>query len=497
MKGVMIQGTSSDSGKSFITTALCRIFSDMGYKVCPFKSQNMSNNSFVTVNGLEMGRAQAVQAEAARIQPDVFMNPILLKPQKDAPVEIILMGEIYDLPIGSKYKDFTMTKGLETLRSCLRQIENNFELMVIEGAGSPAEINLNEHEIVNMRVAREADVPVILVADVNRGGALASIVGTLELLGEDRKRVKGLIFNKFQGDVALFQNAVTWIEKKTGIKVLGVMPWLNDIMIDSEDSLSVNWKTRINKNAKLTIGVVQLPFATNLTDLDDFDFEPDVQLIEIDKNSSFDLLNAIIIPSTENPVSDMTYLKESGLSDKIIDFSKNGGIIFGIGGGYQIMGEALSYSCFAISGKKIETEGLGIIPVRTVCDGEKNSGEIFGQTVHSQIKNGIPITGHNLYIEKTELYQKGNDFEPLFEFGGTSDGFANQSMKIAATCIHDIFKNDKFRNFWLNIIRRSKELPELETIDMRASKEKNYDALATKVKENIDIDYVLKNIIKI
>ncbi|NLV81955.1 MAG: AAA family ATPase, partial [Synergistaceae bacterium] len=193
MKGVMIQGTSSDSGKSFITTALCRIFSDMGYKVCPFKSQNMSNNSFVTVNGLEMGRAQAVQAEAARLQPDVFMNPILLKPQKDAPVEIILMGEVYDLPIGSKYKDFTMTKGLETLRLCLKQIETNFELMLVEGAGSPAEINLNEHEIVNMRVAREADVPVILVADVNRGGALASIVGTLELLGEDRKRVKGLI----------------------------------------------------------------------------------------------------------------------------------------------------------------------------------------------------------------------------------------------------------------------------------------------------------------
>ena len=189
---IMVQGTSSDSGKSFIATALCRIFSDMGYNVCPFKSQNMSNNSYVTADGLEMGRAQGVQAEAARVEPQAFMNPILLKPRKDVSSEIVLMGKVYDAPCDKNYyKDFTMGKGIETVREALSIIDKNFDLMVCEGAGSPAEINLNAGEIANMRVAREADVPVILVTDVDRGGSLASVVGTLELLGEDRKRVKG------------------------------------------------------------------------------------------------------------------------------------------------------------------------------------------------------------------------------------------------------------------------------------------------------------------
>ncbi|MEG1800012.1 MAG: AAA family ATPase, partial [Synergistaceae bacterium] len=188
MRGIMVQGTSSDSGKSFIVTALCRVFSDMGYKVCPFKSQNMSNNSCVTSDGLEMGRAQGVQAEAARLAPEVFMNPILLKPRKDTSSEIVLMGRVFDAPCDKNYyRNFTMTEGLKALRTALSHIEENFDLIVSEGAGSPAEVNLNAAEIVNMRVAREADIPVLLVADVDRGGAIASVVGTLELLGEDRK----------------------------------------------------------------------------------------------------------------------------------------------------------------------------------------------------------------------------------------------------------------------------------------------------------------------
>lgn len=333
MKGIMVQGTSSDSGKSFIVTALCRVFSDMGYSVCPFKSQNMSNNSYVTADGREMGRAQGVQAEAARVEPQVFMNPILLKPRKDTSSEIVLNGKVFDAPCDKNYyRTFTLGKGLETMREALAHIGKNFDLIIAEGAGSPAEINLNSAEIVNMRVAREADIPVILVTDVDRGGAIASVVGTLELLGEDRNRVKGVIFNKFRGDISLFQDAVRLTEEKTGVKVIGVMPWLSDIIIEGEDVMSINWnkKTESGSCGTLNIGVVKFPRVSNHTDLEAFCFEPDVRIIETDASTHFGDLDAIILPGTKSTVLDMKYLEESGLADKIRKFSAQGGTVYGL-----------------------------------------------------------------------------------------------------------------------------------------------------------------------
>ncbi|MBQ2615304.1 MAG: cobyric acid synthase [Synergistaceae bacterium] len=236
MNGIMIQGTSSGSGKSFIVTGLCRLLNDMGLRVCPFKSQNMSSNSFTTHDGLEIAVAQALQAQAARLVPEVFMNPILLKPCHDQSSEIILNGRKFaDTTEG--YRHFTQTTGIEAVRQALAHIGESFEAVIIEGAGSPAEVNLNSTEIVNMRIAREADVPVILVADVDRGGSLASVVGTLELVGNDRERVKGIIFNMFRGDIALFEDAVKWTEDYTGVKVVGVVPFIKDAKIPEEDSL--------------------------------------------------------------------------------------------------------------------------------------------------------------------------------------------------------------------------------------------------------------------
>ena len=254
MNGIMIQGTSSDSGKSFIVTGLCRLFSKMGIKICPFKSQNMSNNFFITHDNLQMSTAQAVQAQAANLTPEIFMNPILLKPNHDKSSEIILNGKIFDKPAEKNfyYDEFTETFGIKAVREALNYINENFEAILIEGAGSPAEINLNAHEIVNMRIAREADVPVILVADVDRGGSLASVVGTLELLAEDKNRVKGIIFNKFRGDINLFQPAVEWIENYTGVKVLGVLPFIKNVKISPEDSLSMNANERISSDNVLT-----------------------------------------------------------------------------------------------------------------------------------------------------------------------------------------------------------------------------------------------------
>ncbi|MBR2208773.1 MAG: cobyric acid synthase [Synergistaceae bacterium] len=238
MKGIMIQGTSSDSGKSFLVTVLCRLFKrDFNLRICPFKSQNMSNISYKTHDGLEMSLAQALQAKAAGLEPEVFMNPILLKPKHEKSSDIILNGKIFNHS-GKYFGDFTQHEGIEAVKEALRYIEKNFEAIIIEGAGSPAEINLNAHEIVNMRIAREADVSVILVADVDRGGALASVVGTLELLGQDCERVKGIIFNKFRGEIDLFKPAVEWTENYTGVKVVGVLPFAKNILLDAEDSLS-------------------------------------------------------------------------------------------------------------------------------------------------------------------------------------------------------------------------------------------------------------------
>ena len=236
MNGLMIQGTSSGAGKSFITTGLCRLFSDIGIKVCPFKSQNMSTNSSLTHDGLEIASAQAIQAQAARLTPEAFMNPVLLKPCNDCSSEIVLNGKTFAHSM-SDYRNFAQTEGISAVRQALSYIAGNFEAVIIEGAGSPAEVNLNSSEIVNMRIAREADVPVLLVADVDRGGSLAAVVGTLELLGDDRERVKGIIYNMFRGDISLFDDAVKWTENYTGVKVLGVVPFVNGVKIPEEDSL--------------------------------------------------------------------------------------------------------------------------------------------------------------------------------------------------------------------------------------------------------------------
>ena len=251
----MIQGTSSDSGKSFIVTGLCRLFSKKRIKVCPFKSQNMSNNFYITHDNLQMSTAQAVQAFAAGLTPEVFMNPILLKPKHDQSSEIILNGIKFERDAENNfyYGEFSQTVGINAIREALNHIRKNFDAILIEGAGSPAEINLNANEIVNMRIAKEADVDVILVSDVDRGGSLASVVGTLELLGKDRERVKGIIYNKFRGNIKLFESAVKWTESYTGIKVLGVVPFMKNLKISPEDSLSEISNSRLSDDSNILV----------------------------------------------------------------------------------------------------------------------------------------------------------------------------------------------------------------------------------------------------
>lgn len=495
-RGIMIQGTSSDAGKSFIATAFCRIFSNMGYKVCPFKSQNMSNNSCVTKSGLEMGRAQGVQAEAARAEPEAYMNPILLKPRKDTSSEIVLMGRVYDAPCDKNYyRFFTMSKGIETVREALSLIDEKYDVMVCEGAGSPAEVNLNSAEIVNMRVANEADIPVLLVADVDRGGAIASVVGTLELLGQDRERVKGVIFNKFRGDISLFEDAVKFTEEKTGVEVVGVMPWLEDAIIEGEDILSLNWHRGAAASAvsgKLRIGVVKFPRVSNHTDIEAFRFEDDVDIVDLTSPSRVSGLDAVLLPGTKSTVLDMKYLLDSGLAEAIRNFYKEGGTVYGLCGGYQMLGEKIDDSFFRDNESIPEIEGLGLLPAVTVFGDQKTTVRSSGHTLHPSFAERIPVEGYQIHFGETRMTGAAEGFAPLFELDGKSDGIADSELRAAGSYLHNAFHNDLFRSAWLNLLRKRRGLPERPPVSTFDAREEAYEALAAETLKHLDVDYVIR-----
>jgi adenosylcobyric acid synthase len=490
----MILGTSSDAGKSFLVTALCRALANEGINVCPFKSQNMSNNSYVTANGLEMGRAQGVQAEAARLEPQVYMNPILLKPRKDTMSEIILMGKVFASPDGKDYyKNFTMNEGISAVRHALQQIEQQHDVVVIEGAGSPAEVNLNDREIVNMRIAKEADVPVLLVTDVDRGGSLASVVGTLELIGADKERVKGIIFNKFRGDIALFEDAVRFIEDYTGIKVVGVMPYLKDVLVESEDSLSINYRFTSNEQNKITVGIVKMPYVSNNTDIEAFMFENDVEVLLIDRFTNLDMLDAVILPGTKSTISDMKYLHDSGISEKVRNFYNKGGFVFGICGGYQMLGKRITDNLSMDNENLSEIDGIGLLQAETTFEQEKLVKQVKGRCVFEN--SSFEVAGYEIHFGKTELTGK-ESYASLFEFGDRAEGISSQDMRVCGTYLHNVFHNDSFRSLWLNKIRISKKLHVKDTINTAQVKEQSYNKLASALYEHLDMEYIKKLIYK-
>lgn len=490
MKGIMIQGTSSDAGKSFLVTALCRIFADYGFKTCPFKSQNMSNNSYVTFDGYEIGRAQGVQAEAARQEPNVFMNPILLKPKNETQSEIVLFGKVYETKEGKDYyKDFSMDEGMKAVRKSLEYIENNYDAVVIEGAGSPVEMNLNDREIVNMRIAREADVPVILVTDIDRGGSFGSIVGTLELLGHDRKRVKGIIFNKFRGDLSLFDDGVKFIEEYTGVKVLGVLPYLKNIKIETEDSLSTNHYYKSCADKKVTIGVVNMPFVSNNTDIEIFRHENDVEIKTIEPFTDLSQFDAVIIPGTKSTILDMQYLHEKGTAQKIRDFYHSGGYVFGICGGYQMLGEKINDDIMADNHTVTQINGLSLLPVQTYFKNEKTVRRVSGTVIHKALK-ACKVSGYEIHLGVTSQ-DDDKDYLPFIALEDSVDGLADMNFKAAGTYMHNIFHNDEFRNNWLNLIRKSKGYPDKAVISTDYLKEEDYDTLAREVSQHLDIEYIM------
>ena len=477
-KYLMFQGTSSHVGKSILTTALCRIFFRAGLKVAPFKAQNMALNSFVTADGLEMGRAQVAQAEAANIPPQVEMNPVLLKPTGNSTSQVIINGKPVGVMSAAEYHKNFALKAFDAVKDALQKLSADFDTIVIEGAGSPAEVNLKSHDIVNMRVAKFLNAPVILVADIDRGGALASIVGTLELLDDDeRDLVKGIVINKFRGDVNLFLPAVEFLENKTKKPVLGIIPHIENLGIDDEDSVSLDDK--ISKNAEIKIAVVRLQKLSNFTDFDSLAGEVDVNLFYAKNPAELDDADLIILPGSKNTSEDLIYLRENNFAEKILQLAEKNIPVIGICGGFQMLGEKL-FDPAKTESNFTELDGLKLLPIETTFTAEKFTKQISIPAVD------FDFLGTKIFAENLEGYEIHS---------GVTKNLGDEKIisaeNVFGTYVHGIFDNDSFRRQILNAIRRKKNLPPLEvTKNFRAEKQKNYERLAKIVRENLNMSLI-------
>jgi adenosylcobyric acid synthase len=494
---IQVCGTGSGVGKSVMVAAFCRIFLQDGYRSCPFKAQNMALNSYVTKDGDEIGRAQAVQAQAARLDPSVDMNPILIKPMSDRKGQIIVKGKPLENMSVYEYVHYKK-KAKDIVLKSFNRLAREYEIVVIEGAGSPAEINLKSHDIVNMQMAKRAHAPVVLVGDIDKGGVFAWFVGTLELLTkEERKMVKGFIINKFRGDKRLLMPGIKFLEKKTGVKVLGVIPYFKDIRIPEEDSVPLE-KCMEAKNGSRTlrkkvidIVIINLPHISNFTDFDALENEPDVNLRYVSSEEELGKPDIIIIPGTKSTVSDLHYLKKSGMAGEICRlFEKNPLLnLVGLCGGYQMLGERI-YDRETTESAKKESSGLGLLPVITVF----KKGKILSQVKAEEIATRIEVSGYEIHHGRTRLL---NGCRPVFRIderqGGKTqdlDGASFADGRIWGTYIHGVFDVDNFRRSFLNKIRIKKGWQSLGSTVFNLDKE--FDKLAGLVRENIDMDSLYK-----
>jgi adenosylcobyric acid synthase len=495
-KTIMIQGTASSVGKSIIVAALCRIFKQDGHKLAPFKAQNRALNSFVTTGGGEIGRAQVVQAEAAGIAPTVDMNPVLLKPTADTGCQVIIMGKVARNISARDYYQYTPGL-LETVKAALGRLRSEYEIVVIEGAGSPAEINLREQEIVNMRIAKLSKSPVLLVGDIDRGGVYASLIGTLELLEQDeRDLVKGFIINKFRGDVTLLKSANDSLEKRSGKPLLGVVPYFRDIRIAQEDSVYLDERKASHNTEGLEIALIRLPHISNYDDFDPLE-EEGCRVNYVNQTFKFGDPHLIIIPGTKSTISDLEYLKYSGLGDMIIDHAKKGTPVLGICGGYQMLGRKI-LDPYQVESKEKKTDGLGLLNVVTEFVPEKSTRQVKAKVIADvgllSGTTGLEINGYEIHMGQTS----GGDKAPAFRVIQTpqgevdyTDGALNAEGMILGTYLHALFPNDEFRRIFLINLRRYHHLME-HTGGANISREREYDKLAKLVRENIKIPDVYR-----
>lgn len=487
-KAIMVQGTMSSVGKSFLTAGLCRIFKQDGYRVAPFKSQNMALNSYITEEGLEMGRAQVMQAEAAGIIPSVYMNPILLKPTDDTGSQVIVNGKAIGHMRAKEY--FLYKKQLvPDIMRAYNRLAAEHDIIVIEGAGSPAEINLKTEDIVNMGMARMAKAPVLLAGDIDRGGVFAQLMGTIMLLTEEEKAmVKGTIINKFRGDPSLLDSGIVMLEEMSKIPVLGVTPYMN-ISLEDEDSLSERF-TQPKKIGLVDIAVIRLPKISNFTDFNIFETMEGVSLHY--ETSPEKLLGAdmIILPGSKNTIEDLKWLRQSGMETGLLKAYHGGTVVFGICGGYQMLGESIADPYSMEGGGTIQ--GMGLLPVHTVFEKEKHRTQVKGSFT---IKEGIfqkleciPVEGYEIHMGQTK---RPEGYPGLLHIPSMEGVYKDQ---VFGTYVHGVFDNGKAAEVIVKALAGAKgvDWDMGKTMDYKAYKEMQYNKLADQLRDNMDMETIYK-----
>lgn len=492
-KSIMVQGTMSNAGKSLLAAGLCRVFHQDGYRVAPFKSQNMALNSFITPEGLEMGRAQVMQAEAAGIQPSVLMNPILLKPTNDVGSQVIVNGEVLGTMSARDY--FAYKKKLvPKVKEAYGKLDSQYDIIVLEGAGSPAEINLKQEDLVNMGMAKMAGAPVLLVGDIDRGGVFAQLIGTIMLLEEEeRKLVKGLVINKFRGDKTILDPGVALLEEKAGIPVVGVAPYL-DIQVEDEDSLT----ERFGENRQvdsIDIAVVRLPRISNFTDFNPLESIPGVSLRYVRKVQELQNPDMVILPGTKNTMDDLQWLRESGMEAAILKLAGNGRVVMGICGGYQMLGTELSDPDGVEAGGSMR--GLGLLQMETVFSPQKTRTRVegtFGRLggILAPLE-GVPFLGYEIHMGEPVF---SGDTHSMGQVADQVTGTVKQDGACAGnvygTYVHGIFDREDVAKGVVSAIGQAKglDVSQIQAVDFAAFKESQYDLLADAVRKYFDMEKI-------
>ncbi len=490
----MVQGTMSNAGKSLVTAGLCRVFHQDGKKVVPFKSQNMALNSFITRAGAEMGRAQVVQAEAAGVEPSVLMNPILLKPTSDSGSQVIVNGEAIGTMTASEY--FKMKHTLRPkIMEAFETLSAKNDIVVIEGAGSPAEINIKEDDIVNMVKARMSQAPVLLVVDIDRGGVFASVYGTLLLLEDnERAMVKGIIINKFRGDIEILRPGLRMIEERTGVPVVGVLPML-DVDIEDEDSLSERLTSHTEVKL-IDIAVIRIPRMSNYTDFNVFELISGVSLRYVASVKELGNPDMIIIPGTKNTIGDLKWMRQSGIEAAILQKARKGTVIFGVCGGYQMLGKNISDPYGVEEGG--DTPGLGLLDVETSFIEKKRTIQMQG--CFGKVKgilsalSGAPLYGYEIHSGVTNFPEAEaiTSITPINEAGEImAEGSQNVSdgMNIYGTYVHGVFDGDGIAVKIVEALlsRKGLKIDDIKSVSFAAYKEQQYDKLAENIRKHLDM----------
>ena len=494
-KAIMVQGTMSNAGKSLLAAGLCRIFKQDGYRVVPFKSQNMALNSFITKEGLEMGRAQVMQAEAAGVEPSVLMNPILLKPTNDVGSQVIVGGKVLGTMSARDYFRFKKQLIPDIMKAYETLSEKN-DIIVIEGAGSPAEINLKTDDIVNMGMAKMAKAPVLLVGDIDRGGVFAQLIGTVDLLEEDERRmVKGLIINKFRGDKTILDPGIRMLEERSGIPVVGVAPYL-DIQVEDEDSLSDRFE-RTAEVGMIDIAVIRLPRISNFTDFNPLESIPGVSLRYVKNVSELKSPDLIILPGTKNTMDDLKWLRECGLETMIKKEAAKGTLIFGICGGYQMLGDTLEDPDGVEAGGSMA--GLGLLPMDTIFAADKTRTQVEGHFCSLpgvwEPFGGTCFTGYEIHMGETTVKgqaESAMEIHDVVSGMDKTDGICREN--VFGTYVHGVFDMEESALALMKVIGKKKgiDVSQLSGVDFAAFKELQYDILASELRKHLDMDSIYR-----